>query len=46
MSLLPTKEETHDAIRFSLELEDLIRLGQMFELALIPDLPRVSHARK
>jgi hypothetical protein len=46
MSLRPTKEETQDAIRFSLALEDLIRLGQMLELALIPDLPRVSHARK
>ena len=43
----PTDEEkAQDSIGLDLELKDLVRFGQMFELAFIPDLPRVSHARK
>jgi len=40
------KEEAQDAIGLDFELEDLIRLGQMLELALIPDLAGVAHASK
>ena len=43
----PTDEEkAQDSIGLDLELKDLVRFGQMFELAFIPNLPRVSHARK
>lgn len=37
------EEETRDAICLNLELENLVRSGQMLELALIPDLPGISH---
>ena len=40
------KEEAQDAIGLDFELEDLIRLDQMLELALIPDLAGVAHASK
>lgn len=43
----PTDEEkAQDSIGLDLELKDLVRFGHMFELAFIPNLPRVSHARK
>ncbi|MEK7763972.1 MAG: hypothetical protein AAB433_20565 [Nitrospirota bacterium] len=43
----PTDEEkTQDSIGLDLALKDLVRFGQMLELAFIPYLPRVSHARK
>jgi hypothetical protein len=43
----PTDEEkAQDSIGLDLELKELVRFGQMFELAFIPNLPRVSHARK
>ena len=43
----PTDEEkAQDSIGLDLELKDLVRFGQMFELVFIPNLPRVSHARK
>jgi hypothetical protein len=40
------EKEAQDSIGLDLELKDLVRFGQMLELALIPDLPRISHARK
>lgn len=40
------KEEAQDAIGIDFELEDLVRLGQMLELTLVPDLAGVSHACK
>jgi hypothetical protein len=40
----PTDEEkAQDSIGLDLELKNLVRFGQMFELAFIPNLPRVSH---
>jgi hypothetical protein len=43
----PTDEEkAQDSIGLDLELKDLVRFGQMFELAFIPNLPLISHARK
>jgi len=43
--LSPTDEEkAQDSIGLDLELKDLVRFGQMFELAFIPNLPRVSHS--
>ena len=44
--LSPDKEEAEDAIDLNFELEDLIRLSQVLELALIPDLAGVAHASK
>jgi hypothetical protein len=39
----PTDEEkARDSIGLDLELKDLVRFGQMFELAFIPNLPCVS----
>lgn len=40
---LADEEETQDAICLNLELENLIRSGQMLELVFIPDLPGISH---
>jgi hypothetical protein len=37
------KEKAQDSIGLDLELKDLVRFGQMFELAFIPNLPGVSH---
>ena len=43
----PTDEEkAQDSIGLDLELKDLVRFGQMFELAFILNLPRISPARK
>jgi hypothetical protein len=40
------EEKAQDSIGLDLELKDLVRFGQMFELAFIPNLPRISHAGK
>jgi len=43
---LPDEEKAQDSIGLDLELKDLVRFCQMFELVSIPNLPRVSHPRK
>ena len=40
------EREALDAIHLDLELEDLLRFGQMVELSLVPGLPPVPHADK
>ena len=35
------EEEAEDAISFDFELEDLIRFSHMFELAFVPNFPRI-----
>ena len=37
------EEEAQDAISVDFKLENLIRFGQMFELAFVPNFPRISH---
>ena len=37
------EKEAQDSIGLDLELKDLVRFGQMFELAFILNLPPVSH---
>jgi hypothetical protein len=40
------KKEAQDTISVDFKLEELIGPGQMFKLALIPDLSSVPHAHK
>jgi hypothetical protein len=40
------EEKTQDSIGLDLELKDLVCFGQVLELALIPYLSHVPHARK
>jgi hypothetical protein len=40
------EEEAQDSIGLDFKLKDLFRFSQMFELAFIPNLPRIPHARK
>jgi hypothetical protein len=37
------EEEAQDTVGFDFKLEYLISLGQMFELAFVPNFPRISH---
>ncbi len=37
------EEEAEDAVGFDFELKYLIRFGQMFELAFVPNFPRIPH---
>ena len=40
------EEEAQDTVGFDFELEDLIRFGQMFERAFVPNVPRIPPPRE
>jgi hypothetical protein len=43
---LAHEKEAEDAIGVDFEFKELIGLGEMLKLALVPDLPGVPHTRK
>ena len=40
------EEEAQDTVGFDFELKYLICFGQMFELAFVPNFPRIPHPRE